>query len=59
MSTYTNEDDEEQNSDTFNDDEDESMQLITEVWVEPQSGRVVGENLSWNEAKGNFKCPMI
>ena len=55
MSTYTNEDDEEQNSDTFNDDEDESMQLITEVWVEPQSGRVVGENLSWNEAKGNFK----
>ena len=41
----------------FNENEDESMQLITEVWVEPQSGRVVGENLAWTEAKGlTFDC---
>ena len=44
-------------SDMFNENEDESMQLITEVWVEPQSGRVVGENLAWTEAKGlTFDC---
>ena len=53
MSTWSDED---QNSDAFNENEDESMQLITEVWVEPQSGRVVGEDLAWTEAKGLVSC---
>ena len=61
MSTWSaedNDDDEDdENTDTFNENEDETLQLITEVWVEPQSGRVVGENLAWNEAKGlTFDC---